>query len=124
MELKPLKKETIDHLLRQGFPTFGDVFVRQVINRLNEIRPLKSCKKHPIPSKTDLAKMKYSYLKQVISGQKIEVVVGKQKIEKLLLEEKMLTLSKSKGQGHTKEFKVTDLGRRYFENRERDQVKK
>jgi hypothetical protein len=139
MASKPISPETIEKIIRQGIPSFGDTFVDQLMGRLNKISPMQPSSHRPTLNKSNMAKLKYSCLVAVIKPSKskfpvqIEAVVKKikpaqepfvmpkdvsaqlwKKLLNEMLEEKLIIPAKSKSRGQ--KFKITDRGRRFMEN--------
>ena len=120
MESKLFNAETLDQLLREGIPGFGDAFVDQVMERLNQISPLQTPRQHTALDKSDQDKIKYSMLVQFVKNKspkrklapisvKVEVVnvVNVKEIQNQLLNEKLMEME---GDG----FRVTEMGQRFM----------
>ena len=123
MESTPITPETIEKLIRQGFPQFGDAFVGQVMDRLNQISPLQPSRKHPALKTTALTKLKYQLLVQIMKRELPETerpismevtVVDKEEME-MLLKEGLLVWIQRHGQGGPEEPVLTESGRRFVQ---------
>ena len=124
MESTSIDPETIEQIVRQGFPEFGEAFVDQVMDRLNKSSRLQPPRKHPTLKTTDLTKLKYQLLVQIMKKELLKpkplismevTAVGKEEMEKLL-KEGLLVWIQSHGQDGPEEPVLTESGRRFVQD--------
>jgi len=126
MPLPELNPEVIEKLILLGRPpsAFDDEFTKCILEKMSDKSSRQPSREHPALDKSELAKLKYSMLVQIIKQApkaklpiSMEVsVIHPKEIQDELLNEKLVEIEDDK-------LKVSDTGRRFMADFEKDQVK-